>query len=36
MILLEKLQSQKLQYRSLKKNNKIQASKGLKPVPRGY
>ena len=38
MILLEKLQSKKLQDRSLKKktNNKIRASRGFEPVPRGY
>ena len=36
MILLEKLQSKKLQDRSKKKNVKIWASKGFEPVPRGY
>ena len=39
MILLEKLQSKKLQDRSLKKkkqNNKIRTSRGFEPVPRGY
>ena len=37
MILLEKLQSKKLQDRSLKKKNvKIWASKGFEPVPWGY
>ena len=38
MILLEKLQSKKLQDRSLKKkkNHKIRASRGFEPVPWGY